>query len=135
MNTRNLIFALILGALILETTILPFPLVFALSLLAYILYPQGVVVIACFFAGLLLDALKVSPIGITPVVILGSFAAIEFIKKMVNFKSIGPIILVLFFASYAFARAFSYNDNLVIYILVFAVATGIFSYVFKKPLW
>lgn len=135
-SIRFFCIAAIVASLFLELTLFPFPLVFIFSLLLYILYPRSTSVIIGFCAGLILDAVKVDAMGITPFAIVAASMIVELFNKALELKDYKFIILFLFLASYIFALIFGYNRNILLYAGVFvSIAFGI-SYLFKRRiLW
>ena len=131
---KNILLALIFVSLFFETTIFSFPLVFVFSLVAYILYPEIPVIIAAVLAGLILDALKVSTIGATPVVTIFAFFIIEVFQKALAIKDFIFIFVFMFAASYLYAVLFSYSNNLALYLFIYGLAGFATFYSVRKAL-
>ncbi len=133
MILKNLLILSILVSLFFETTIIPFPLVFIISALAYILYPELIIVIVSFVAAFILDVIKLSPVGLTPMVIILTFGVVEIFKRAYETRDPKFILLFLIVGSFIFAKFFSYNPNLFIYIALFG-ATGVIGFYLSKKL-
>ena len=133
MNFKNIIIAAIFVSLLFETTLISFPIVVTLCLLAYILYPETAVLIAAFAAGFLLDTLRLSPAGSTLVILAAVFVCIEAVKHSFDLKDWRAILLILFVASFIYASIFSYGASLLVYAIIYGVAALSFFYLSKNP--
>ena len=135
MNLKIILYVLIGVSLILETTLITFPLTYILVLALYSLYPKKRTIITAFFAGLILDSLKLSPIGITSIIFLFSFLGFEMMKQVSELKDFRINILIIAVLSFIYAEVFSYSANILIYALVFGLAAFTISYFNKRVPW
>jgi hypothetical protein len=132
---QNILLGAMFFSFFLEGSVFSFPLVFACLALLYILRPGPAMVLVGFIAGFILDALRLSPVGEASFAIVGTFLIIEILKREVTFKDYKFVIFFLFIASYIYAVIFNYSNNLIIYLLLFGLATIIFSYIYIKTSW
>lgn len=130
----NILFVSFAVAVLLETTIISFPIFFILSFLAYILYPEPKTIIGVFLLGFVLDSLKASPLGFSSALILGSFLLVEIIKSLFELKDQKLTLALLFVLSYAFSYFSKYNPNILIHLAIFILAAGAFN-ILRKRLW
>lgn len=135
MSTPAILFSLLAVSFIIEATVVAFPFVLIICLTAYILYPDLRTVLISFLAGIIIDILKLSPMGITSAVILVSFLIIDLVRHAFEIKDYKIMLFILFAASFAYSKYFSYSGNLVLYILIFGAAGLFISYFFKKISW
>ena len=134
MIRENLLLAILFISLFFELTLVPFPIVFLVSLVLYILYPKVRTVIFASIAGLLLDILNVSLPGFTPLAILISFLIIDLYKKAFDIRDWRVLFIILFISTYIYAKIFSYSSNLLLFILVFGTTGIIINYTTKRKL-
>ena len=134
MNIRNVLLILTIVLLPLEGTVISLPVIFALGCLAFIIYPGFSTVFILFFAGLLLDILRVQTIGVTSASLILSFILIYFYARVFEFKDWRPGFLMIFLFTFIFAKIAGYSTNLIVYFLILAVAGVLFSYFGKKQL-
>ena len=134
MNFKKILFVAIFVSLFFDATFFSIPIVFPLCILCYILYPDVETVIISLAAGIVLDSLRLTPIGITALALAISFSILEVIKKALTFKDYKLIIITLFIGTYIFATIFSYNDNLLPYIVVYVMGGLVVYYLSRKKL-
>ncbi|HVT00942.1 MAG TPA: hypothetical protein VHE53_01755 [Patescibacteria group bacterium] len=133
---KPILFAGILIFLFFESSLISLPIVFILCLITYFLYPEISTIIFVFFIGLILDTLRITPIGLSSLAIIASIGIVELIKNAIEFKDIKLITTFLFVASYIYARLFSYSPNILVYFLIFLFSFVIFSYfINSRILW
>ena len=112
MNVRTLFIVAVIISLFLQTTLVSLPLVFILAFTMFVFYPDSKSLIVGFFAGVVLDILKLNVIGLTPIIIIGSFLLIQIIRKLAELKDYRVVLFLLFAASYIYASTFSYSNNI-----------------------
>lgn len=136
MNIRPILYILMFVSLLIDSTLISFPLLFILCLLNYILYSDIKSLVTGFFVLTLLDILRVSQIGLMPAFFLVTCLLLNLYKKNFEIKDFKMVIFFLFVASISFAAIFNYSPNIFIYILVYGVASLVFVYFYKKhSLW
>ncbi|MBI4091888.1 MAG: hypothetical protein HY427_01640 [Candidatus Levybacteria bacterium] len=136
MISKNWLLAILITFLFFELTLIPFPVVFLISLVFYILYPEVRTVIFTTTAGLLLDILSVSIIGQTSLVILVSFLIIDIYKKAFEIRDWRASFVILFISTYIYAKIFSYETSPLLFIVVFGVAAILINYFMRgRLLW
>lgn len=136
MNFKKILFVAIFVSLLFDATLFSVPIVFPLCLLCYILYPDLETIVVSLLAGIVLDSIRLTPMGATVLIMALSFCILETVKRSLALKDYKLIILILFIASYVFATIFSYSNNLLIYVLIYA-GVGVAAYYLskKKILW
>lgn len=135
MNLRPYIFLVLLASLVIETTVITFPLVYITLLILYILYPDSLSVILGFIAGLVLDSLKLTPIGVSSIVIMTSFGLLELYSRFFELRDPKIAILGISISSFIFSKMFSYTADLLLYIFIFGIAGFLVVYFQKRTLW
>lgn len=137
MRSRENIFLLALFlSLFFELTIAPFPFIFLISFVFYVVYPAVRTIVFTILAGLLLDILTVSPIGQTPLAILISYLLLDLYKRAFEMKDWRIFLFILLAGTYAYARMLSYSSNLLLFIIVFGVAAILINYFLRgRVLW
>ncbi len=136
MNIRPILYILMFASLFIDSTLISFPLLFILCLLNYILYSDIKSLTTGVFALILLDILRVSQIGLMPAFFLVTCLVLNLYKKNFEIKDFKMVIFFLFIAGLSFAAVFNYSPNILIYVLVYGVASLVFVYFYKKQnLW
>jgi len=132
MNPKYYLFGLILISLIFDSVIISLPIVFIFSLLTYVLLPETAAILILVFTGILLDMQKATTVGLTPIALTISFAAIFLARQMFEVKDYRFVIFLLFILTYIYAFIAGYTTNLLIYLLIFILSGAIFSYFSKS---
>ncbi|HVZ66996.1 MAG TPA: hypothetical protein VG917_01935 [Patescibacteria group bacterium] len=136
MSLKSFLFLAIFIALFFESSLISLPLVFILCLLLYIIYPDTSVVIFALFMCMILDVLRVGPIGLSSLAIIIAIGLVELIRSSMEFRDYKLIIPFLFIASYLYANLFVYSVNFLTYFVLFGVASLIVYYFSgSKLLW
>ncbi len=132
MNPRNILVLFLFLSVAIESTVFAFPFIFVVSLILYILFPDTKTIVYTFIAGLLIDTLRTSIIGTTPITLLISFLILDLIKTRMLLNSHKTILLVLFASAFLYGNVFSYEDDLLIYVAVFGAAYLFIVYFYRK---
>lgn len=132
MTLKNYLILFLFLSLFIETTFIAFPLTLIFSILLYILYPETKTFLLILFASLVLDALKLSSIGLTSVFIFFPLLIVNLLRKTLEIKDYKIIIVFLFAASFIYAKLFSYTDSLLTFVLIFGSSLAFFIYFYKK---
>ena len=135
MNPRNILVLFLFLSVAIESTVFAFPFIFVVSLILYILFPDTKTIVYTFIAGLLIDTLRTSIIGTTPITLLISFLILDLIKTRMLLNSYKTILLVLFASAFLYGNIFSYEDDLLIYVYVFGAAYLFIAYFYRKTIW
>ena len=134
MNLKNILIALLVLSLFIETTIFSFPFIFAFSILLYILFPDARTVFSVFAASLLIDVLKAAPPGVSALAIFITLLAIDLYRRVFEIKDYKIMLLIICAFSFAYAKFASYTDNLIVYLVIFGGFGLLFAYFHKKKL-
>lgn len=135
MSIKQFLVFLLFLSVIIESTVFAFPFVFIISLILYLTAPSTRTVIYAFIAGLLIDIVRLSTIGLTPLAILISFLILDMVKTRMLLNSHKTILLILFVAAFLYGNFFSYNGNLLVYVSVFGAAYLFTAYFYRKTTW
>lgn len=130
MGIKIILFFFLLLAILLQTTVISFPLFIIFSIILYILYPELDSVFIIFVGAVILDILQITPIGATALFVISFLLIINFAQKFFNTRDYKSILLIIFIASIAYALIFSYGVNWFLYILIFGgilIMTQIFN--------
>lgn len=84
------------------------------------------------FLAFLLDAIKASNVGLTPLLLSISFISIYSARRLFEIKEYKIVLLMIFVLTYLYALISGYTTNLIIYLLIFALAGVTFSYFSKS---
>lgn len=128
MTLRHILFLLIFLALFFDGTLLSVPIVFALSVLAYIIFPDSSTVSYLILYGLILDILRINMIGLTPIAMSVTFLSIYLWRQSAEIKDYKFAVGIVFIATYIYAHVSNYTTNLIIYIFLFSFSVLIFNY-------
>jgi hypothetical protein len=127
MVNRFLLFALF-AIIPFESSVFSFPLFFVFAVLTYIFYPRELVLPLALFGSLILDSLRLAPLGVTALYLGVIYLLIEVVRGEVIFSDIKIITLLLFISTFVYAKIFNYSDNLFMFILLFGAAFFCFKY-------
>ena len=136
MNIRNVLLILTIVLLPFEGTILSLPLVFALSLLFYTLFPDESTLLVVFAAGFVLDILRIIPSGSTLIAMAAAFLIIFFWRRLFETRDLRVALGIIFVCSFVYAKFFDYSANVLVYCSIFVFSAAVVSYLTKrKSLW
>ena len=124
MGIKIVLLSFLFLAVLLQTTIISFPLFIIFSIILYILYPEVDMILAIFIGSVILDILQLTPIGSTALFVISIFVLINITQKFFNTRDYKTILLIIFIASVLYAFIFSYGINWILYTVIFG---GIFG--------
>ena len=128
MNLKILLIIFLLLAFIFDGSFVSLPIVFILCVLLYVLEPKSLTVALIFFAGIILDMLRLTPIGSTSLFLLATCALIYLYRNTLELKEMQFIILPPFVFAYIYASLFHYNTNILIYLVLFGISEAAVYY-------
>lgn len=105
--------ALILSVL-LESTFVSLPLTLIVSVLYYVLFPQLRTVVIIFLAALALDSMRVTMIGISPLIILTIIFVLNLNERLFDIRDYLYLVAVVILGSLVYSNIFSYQINVMI---------------------
>ncbi|MEK7120553.1 MAG: hypothetical protein AAB840_00490, partial [Patescibacteria group bacterium] len=82
-----------------------------------------------------LDILSVSPIGQTPLVTLLVYFIVDLYKKAFELRDWRALLIILIIATYIYARIFSYEANLFLFMAIFGGAAIFINYFTRGKIW
>ncbi len=132
MTFKHILYLILVLSLFLETTLFSFPLVVVTALLLYIFFPKTETLFMVFMIGLLLDALKVSQFGITPLFLMGVFLLLNFYKRYFEPKDLLFVTPFVFLCAFIYALLVSYAVSITFYSLLFVQALMVVLYARSK---
>lgn len=131
-----LIFFISFLAVILETTVINFPLVFLVASIPLLFVKKIPGYIAAFFLGFIIDAVRVSNFGMTPVFIFGTVIFIMLYEKYSGSKDIAVSSFIIAAMAFAYAYFLSYSlFLLVLFFMLLILGTILFTILKKKGIF
>lgn len=118
-----------------ESSLLSIPLFFILGVAGYVYNPGIIWVLSVFIGSIVLDALRMAPLGLSGLFLVAVFMVIEILKGDVVFSDYKIIAVFLFAASFAYAKLLNYSGNVLIYLIFFLFLYAVFSYFIRSKEW
>lgn len=127
-----LLLCMLLLAVVLETTIINFPFIVICGLGIAVYFKKLSAYVLVFILGIVLDSLRVSHFGVTPIFIFGALLAIFLYEKY--FGSNDLMVATVIGMSFIFAYAYFLSYSLMLVVLFYALIATIWmlSNFFKK---
>lgn len=119
LNYKNLFILFLLLTLIIENSFISFPFLFILSILFFVFYPQTSNLFIVFFISIILDFLKVSSIGITPLFVLIILLTVYLNENFFDLRNYKFFLLFIFIALIPYSYFANYSLNPFLFILSF----------------
>lgn len=132
MNLKSILLIIIFLSLFIDSTIVSLPIVFAISILYYILFPNSATVFFLIFLMLILDVLRVIPLGLSSVALSVSFISIYLVRTFAEISDTKVVGILIFIITLIYARIAEYSTNLFIYTFIFLICSLLFIYFSPK---
>lgn len=87
---------LLIFSLIIESTLIAFPLVFVLSLFILALYKNSWMLAVVFLFAFAVDAIRVAPLGLTPAILMGCAILFSFYQRTLHAADIVIFSVIIF---------------------------------------
>ena len=131
-NTRTILLFTLIVSLVLDSTLISLPLVAAICILMYLLYPDIATLVIIFLAGLVIDSLRLAPLGATSLFLVVSCASIYLYENTFELKDLTFAVILLFIFTNIYGLLFGYGVNIVMNLILFALAGGLVYYFGRK---
>lgn len=135
MSPKNIIQMVPLILIPFEATFFSIPFFFITSMLLYILKPQVGIVLVAFLGSIVLDILRVMPVGSTALALFSAFLLVEIMRGEVIFTDYKLATIFIFIASFGYGKIFQYSDNILIYAIIFSSVYLFISYFYRRSSW
>jgi hypothetical protein len=116
MRIKTLLYILIILAFFFDGSFISLPIVFGLCILLYVISPTPISILMGFLAGIIMDMLRLTPIGATSLALVLSCGFIYVYRNTFELNDLKFIILLPFVFAYLYALFFNYNTNIFIYL-------------------
>jgi hypothetical protein len=94
-----------------------------------------IVLFLVFLGSVVLDSLRMIPVGLTMLAIVFVGFFIEMLRGEVIFSDYKLLTLFLLVASFIYGKLFGYSDSPITYILLFGAAFMVVSYFLRRATW
>lgn len=133
-NLKYFLFILIISflAIVLETTVVNFPLVFLVASILLLFVKKIPGYIAIFVLGFIIDAVRVSNFGMTPIFLFGTVICILLYEKYSGSKDIVVASFIVGAMAFAYVYFLSYSLFLLIVFFILIILITILLNVLKK---
>ncbi|PIT89209.1 MAG: hypothetical protein COU27_01550 [Candidatus Levybacteria bacterium CG10_big_fil_rev_8_21_14_0_10_36_7] len=136
MNLQNLIILVLLAAFFIEGSIISFPIIFLLSIILFMLFPNNKTFITIFLISIIADSLYLRPLGISSLILFAIFLFFNLYKNIFEMKNYLLIAFSSTFFTFMYAYFFSYSTNIILHLIFFIIGLTIFYILSnKKLLW
>lgn len=123
MILRILLYCLLFLLVLLESTVIAFPLLLICSIITFMLFPGVRTIITIFFAAFALDVLKMNNIGLTPLIIFAVIFVLSFNDKLFDIRDYAYIFGVVVIGVIVYAIVMNYQVSLIL----MGMVAGLFS--------
>jgi len=133
MKLTSTLLSAMLFSLFFESTFFSFPLFFIVSLLLIYIKRDLIYYIAIFVMGLLLDMMRMSPLGITPLCIFASYLLLYGYEKYFGSKDILVAIFIAVIAWFLYSYFLHYSLHLFLLAIVIGLACwGAYVFILRR---
>lgn len=134
-NTKLFIITslVVLAAMLLETTVFNFPFVFIICSILLLFVKKNIFFVSAFFIGIMIDSLRVSNFGLTPLFIFGTVFLIFLYERYSGSKDLVVASIVIGAVTLVYAYVLSYSIPMLVSFFIFVIAgTLVFDFLRKR---
>lgn len=132
MNIRIWLLILLFISLFIDSTLVSFPLVFILSVYLLMLFKKKRVYIIVFLTTLVLDALRVEPLGVSAIAVFATSFLISLYSRQLHAADIFFLTVFIFGASFIYGNFVGYSSSVLLYLLSFVFVNILFFVLYSK---
>ena len=114
MLLRSVMVILLFLFVLLESTIISFPLVLVASVIAFVLFPEIKTLVVIFLAAFVLDSVRLHMIGITPLVIFAIIFILNFNREFFDIRDYVYLLAVVILGVIVYSHIMDYGISLMI---------------------
>ncbi len=134
MNPKSILVILLFLALLLETTIISFPLFLFVAVVYFVLYPKTQTLFVLLAGSLVLDSLTSGRFGSTSLFMFAVLLFLSIYQGVLDIKNYKILLIAIFIFSLIYAYVFSYTLNFFVYLLIYGTIFTALFVGFKKKL-
>lgn len=134
MRPKNLLILLLFFALLIETTIISFPLFLFVSVVFFVLYPDTKTLLVLLAGSMVLDFLTSGNLGASALFLFAALLFLSVYQGVLDIKNYKILLVALFAFSLVYAYIFSYTLNFIVYLLIYGTIFTALFVGFKKKL-
>ena len=134
MNPKSIFIILLFLALLLETTIISFPLFLFVAVVYFVLCPKTQTLFVLLSGSLVLDSLTSGRFGSTSLFMFTVLIFLSIYQGVLDIKNYKMLLIALFVFSLIYAYVFSYTLNFFVYLLIYGIIFSCLFIAFKKKL-
>ncbi|OGH11219.1 MAG: hypothetical protein A2857_02315 [Candidatus Levybacteria bacterium RIFCSPHIGHO2_01_FULL_36_15] len=128
LSYKNVLFFFLLVSVVLESTLISFPLFLILSIILFLLDNSVKTMFYIFFMSLILDSVHAERVGVSAIFIFTSFLLLNFYKKGFEITDLKAVVFVIFISSFLYSKVVGYNPGFIFSI----AAVTFFSFIFLR---
>lgn len=112
----------VIGAMVLETTVFNFPFVFLIVSILLLFVKKNIFFVGALFVGFMIDALRVSNFGLTPLFIFGTVILVLLYERLSGSKDLVVASIVIGAVTLVYTYVLSYSIPMLITFFIFVIA-------------